>query len=481
MTATANGQDQATESRPTGAPGLTHDQSTARGKQARADVPRASHAGWVSWGERPDPIGLLEEQIPSREAELVPIRHGRMLHSPFAFFRGAAYIMASDLSRTPQSGIRAQLCGDAHLSNFGGFASPEREFLFDLNDFDETLPGPWEWDLKRLAASFCVAGRHRGFSTKRGRELAHISVRAYREAMLQLAGISEQEVWYSKVDASELERAVSSQGTSKQVKRLHKMLEKAQRKNSSRAFEKLAADVKGKPRIIADHPLIVPVEDLLPDTELQQVESWVRGMSRIYRSTLQNHHRQLFDRYAYGHLARKVVGVGSVGTRAWVVLFVGRGNGEPLFLQVKEAQPSVLEPFAGRSEYGNMGRRVVEGQRLMQAASDIFLGWMRVTGIDGEERDYYVRQLWDWKGSADPEQILPSSFDIYARLCGEVLACAHARSGDRIAIASYLGRGDTFDTAIADFSARYADQNERDYEAFVKAVKSGRITAMRDL
>ena len=285
MTATANEQDQATESRPTGTPGLTRDQSTARGKQARADVPRASHAGWVPWDERPDPIALLEEQIPSREAELVPIRHGRMLHSPFAFFRGAAYIMASDLSRTPQSGIRAQLCGDAHLSNFGGFASPEREFLFALNDFDETLPGPWEWDLKRLAASFCVAGRHRGLSTKRGRELARISVQAYREAMLQLAGISEQEVWYSKVDASELERAVSSQGTSRQVKRLHKLLEKAQRKNSSRAFEKLAADVEGKPRIIADHPLIVPVEDLLPDIEVQQVESWVRGMSRIYRST----------------------------------------------------------------------------------------------------------------------------------------------------------------------------------------------------
>ena len=404
----------------------------------------------------------------------MPIRHGRMLHSPFAFFRGAAYIMASDLSRTPQSGIRTQLCGDAHLSNFGGFASPERGFLFDLNDFDETLPGPWEWDLKRLAASSCVAGRHRGLSPKHGRELARISVQAYRE-------MSEQEVWYAKVDASELERAVSSQGTGKQVKRLHKLVEKARRKDSTRAFEKLAADVEGKPRIIADHPLIVPVEDLLADTEVQQVESWVRGMSKIYRATLQHHHRQLFDRYAYGHLARKVVGVGSVGTRAWVVLFVGRGNGEPLFLQVKEAQPSVLEPFAGRSQFGNVGRRVVEGQRLMQAASDIFLGWMRVTGIDGEERDYYVRQLWDWKGSADPERILPSSFDIYARLCGQVLACAHARSGDRIAIASYLGRADTFDRAIADFSTRYADQNERDYEAFVKAVKSGRITAMRDM
>ena len=404
-----------------------------------------------------------------------------MLHSPFAFFRGAAYIMASDLAQTPRSGIRAQLCGDAHLSNFGGFGSPEREFLFDLNDFDETLPGPWEWDLKRLAASFTIAGRHRGFAPKRGRELARISVQAYREAMLELAQMSEQEVWYSKVDAGALDQAVASQGTSKQVKRFRKLVEKARRKDSSRAFEKLAANVEGTPRIVADHPLIVPIEDLLTDDELQQADSWVRGMSKMYRSTLQNHHRQLFDRYAYAHLARKVVGVGSVGTRAWVVLFVGVDNGEPLFLQVKEAQPSVLERFAGKSEYGNMGRRVVEGQRLMQAASDIFLGWMRVTGLDGEERDYYVRQLWDWKGSADPEEILPASFDIYAGLCGRVLARAHARSGDRIAIASYLGRGDTFDMAIADFSGKYADQNERDFEAFVKAVKSGHLKAMRDL
>jgi uncharacterized protein (DUF2252 family) len=480
MTA-ATEQDHSTESRPANGLGPDHAERVARGRQARAAVPRSSHSDWAPSGDRPDPIGLLEEQAASRVPELVPIRHGRMMASPFAFFRGAAYLMASDLAGTPRSGMRAQLCGDAHLSNFGGFGSPERDFLFDLNDFDETLPGPWEWDVKRLAASFAVAGGHRGLPRKRCRELAQISVQAYRQTMLKLAGMSERDVWYSKVNASEVDQAVGSQGTHRQVKRLHKLVAKAYRKDSSRAFEKLTADVDGTPRIIADHPLIVPIEDLLPDTEVQQVETWTRGFIKTYRSTLQNHHRQLFDRYEYAHLARKVVGVGSVGTRAWVVLFVGSDQNDPLFLQCKEAEPSVLEPFAGRSEYGNMGRRVVEGQRVMQAASDIFLGWLRAPGLDGKVRDYYVRQLWDSKGSADPERILLSSFDVYARLCGEVLARAHARSGDRTAIASYLGRGDTFDRSIADFSAGYADQNERDYEAFARAVKSGRLIAVGDL
>jgi uncharacterized protein (DUF2252 family) len=480
MTA-AIAQERSGRSRPTSTPRLSHNERVARGRQARSDVPRSSHAGWTPPADRPDPVGLLEEQAASRVPELVPIRHGRMMASPLAFFRGAAYLMASDLAGTPRSGIRAQLCGDAHLSNFGGFASPERAFLFDLNDFDETLPGPWEWDVKRLTASFTVTGRHRGFPAKRCRELAQIAARSYRDAMLSLAGMTEREVWYTMVDASELEQAVRSQGSSRQVKRLRKLLAKAHRKDSSRAFEKLTANVDGTARIIADHPLIVPIEDLLPDTEARQVEDWVQGLVKTYRATLQSHHRQLLDRYDYAHLARKVVGVGSVGTRAWVVLFVGREQNEPLFLQCKEAQASALEPFAGGSEYGNMGRRVVEGQRLMQAASDIFLGWLRTTALDGEVRDFYVRQLWDWKGSADPERILPSSFDIYAQLCGRVLARAHARSGDRVAIASYLGRSDGFDRAIATFSDAYADQNERDYDAFVAAIKSGRLTAARTL
>jgi uncharacterized protein (DUF2252 family) len=465
------------EPRAAGSTRLSHAERVARGRRSRVAVPRSSQAVWAAPDDRPDPVGLLEEQARTRVPELVPIRYGRMIASPLAFFRGAAYLMASDLSGTPQSGIRAQLCGDAHLSNFGGFASPERAFLFDLNDFDETLPGPWEWDVKRLAASFTVAGRQRGFGPKRCRELAQIAAASYREAMLALAGMTEREVWYTMVDASELEQAVRTQGTSKQVKRLQRIVAKAQRKDSARAFEKLAANVDGTAKILADHPLIVPIEDLLPDAEAHQVEDWVQSLIKTYRATVQNHHRLLFDRYRYAHLARKVVGVGSVGTRAWVVLFVGRERNEPLFLQCKEAQASALEPFAGRSEYGNMGRRVVEGQRLMQAASDIFLGWLRTTGLDGRVRDYYVRQLWDWKGSADPERILPSSFDIYARLCGQVLARAHARSGDRVAIASYLGRGDAFDRAIAAFSAAYADQNERDHDALVQAVRSGRIAA----
>ncbi len=457
------------------------DDSLARGREARADVPRSSHAEWTPAADRPDPVGLLEAQTTSRVPELVPIRHGRMMISPLAFYRGAASLMASDLAATPGSGIRAQLCGDAHLSNFGTFGSPERKLLFDLNDFDETLPGPWEWDVKRLAASFTVAGRHRGFPGKRCRELAEISARSYRQAMLRLAGMTEQEVWNTYVDAGELVRAVRTQGTSRQVRRLRKMVLKARRKDSARAFEKLTADVDGTARILPDHPLIVPIEDLLTDAEADQLDGWIRDRIKSYRSTLQNHHRLLFDRYEYAHLARKVVGVGSVGTRAWVVLFIGRDMNEPLFLQCKEAQRSVLEPYVGKSDFSNMGRRVVEGQRLMQAASDIFLGWLRATTLDGEVRDFYVRQLWDWKGSADPERILAASFDIYARMCGEVLARAHARSGDRVAIASYLGRSDSFDRAIGRFSVAYADQNERDYSAFVDAVRTGRLAAMRDL
>ena len=461
---------------------LTVAERVARGKQARAKVPRASQAGWESWAGRPDPVGLLEEQAASRVPELVPIRYGRMLASPFAFFRGAAYMMASDLAHTPRSGITAQLCGDAHLSNFGAFGSPERDLLFDLNDFDETLPGPWEFDLKRLAASFVIAGRHRGFPGKRCRALARLTARSYREAMIELAGMNEREVWYAKVDASELEHAIRMQGTSKTVKRLHRMLAKARRKDSTRAFEKLTAgQVDGTPRIVPDHPLIVPVEDLLPFSQAQELAAWVQERIELYRLTLPAHYRHLLDRYQFTHLARKVVGVGSVGTRAWVVLFIGRGHGDPLFLQCKEAQPSVLEPFAGASEYDNMGQRVVEGQRLMQAASDIFLGWLRTTALDGETRDFYVRQLWDWKGAADPELILPSSFDIYARLCARVLARAHARSGDRLAIASYLGHGTSFDTALEQFANTYADQNERDYQALVTAVKTGRVIAHRGL
>jgi len=458
-------------------PHLSPAERAARGRAARGEVPRSSHAAWEAWSERPDPIALLEEQAETRVPELVPIRYGRMVASPFAFFRGSAYVMASDLAGSPRSGMRVQLCGDAHLSNFGGFASPERDLLFDLNDFDETLPGPWEWDVKRLAASIAVAGRDRGFATKLRREMVTAAVAQYREAMRRFATMTALQVWYARMDVSELADEFRSQVEGRMVKRFNKTVAKARRKDSARAFEKLAHRVNGTAQIVADPPLVVPVADLLPGFEADELEHTIRGLLGAYRASLSGERPKLLDRYHYGDFARKVVGVGSVGTRAWVVLMLGRDGDDPLFLQAKEAQQSVLEPFAGRCEYDNMGRRVVEGQRLMQAASDIFLGWLRVTGIDGQRRDFYVRQLWDWKTSADIETMRPEAIGIYTRLCAWTLARAHARSGDPIAIAAYLGRRDTFDKAIAELAELYADQNECDYQRLVDAIDTGRVVA----
>ncbi len=445
------------------------------------DAPRSRHAEWEPWVERPDPVALLEEQAKSRVPELVPIRHGRMMASPFAFFRGAAYVMASDLASTPRSGLRVQLCGDAHLANFGGFASPERDFVFDLNDFDETLPGPWEWDVKRLAASIAIAGRGRGFTERQRRNTVRSTVCAYREAIREFASMRNLDIWYTGLDSGALIARFGSQASPQQLRRVGKMAQKARTKDSARAFERLAQEVDGAARIVSDPPLIVRVEDLLPKARAREFEESVRTLLGAYRATLPRDRRHLFARYRFVDLARKVVGVGSVGTRAWVVLMLGRDDGDPLFLQCKEAQPSVLEPFLGRSEFDNHGRRVVEGQRLMQAASDILLGWLRATGIDGEERDFYVRQLWDWKSSADVDTMAPSTMALYGRICGWTLARAHARSGDCIAIGSYLGRNDAFDRAIEDFAEVYADQNERDHRALVDAVKSGRLSAERGL
>jgi uncharacterized protein (DUF2252 family) len=454
---------------------LTLEERAASGKEARAVACRSSHADWQPATDR-DPVGLLEEQAASRLPDLVPLRYGRMATSPFAFFRGAAYVMASDLADSPQSGFSVQLCGDAHLANFGGFGSPERDLLFDLNDFDETLPGPWEWDVKRLAASLAVAGRDRGIGAKQRRALVADAVGEYRGAMRQFAEMGALEVWYARLDAAALE-ALRSQVGRAQNKQLQKTVAKARAKDSARAFEKLAYNVNGGARIAADPPLVVPVEDLLPDVEADHLQSGVREMIASYRASLPGDRRHLLDRYEYADLARKVVGVGSVGTRAWIILMIGRDTGDPLFLQAKEAQRSVLEPFAGPSEYDNQGQRVVEGQRLVQAASDILLGWLHTTGIDGEERDFYVRQLWDWKGSADLERIRPRGLAVYARLCGWTLARAHARSGDALAIAGYLGSGSRFDVAIAEFAETYADQNERDHAALVQAIDDGRIAA----
>ena len=460
---------------------FTEAERAARGRAARAEVSRASHSLLGELVDR-DPVGLLDEQAGSRVPELVPIRYGRMLVSPFTFYRGAAAIMAHDLGPTPRAGLRVQLCGDAHLSNFGGFASPERSLVFDLNDFDETLPGPFEWDVKRLAASFEIAGRDRGFSDAERRTAVLSVLRTYREAIRRFATMNHLELWYSRLDAEMLTAQLRAQADKKQARAADKAAAKGRSKDSMKAFAKLTRIVDGKPQIVSDPPLIVPVQELAAGVAGRDVEEEIRGLLRVYRGSLQYDRRVLLEGYRYVDLARKVVGVGSVGTRAWIALLLGRDDSDPLFLQVKEAQASVLEPHLGRSEFRNHGRRVVEGQRLMQAASDIFLGWLHnPKGIDGVARDFYVRQLWDWKTSVDLEAILPRGLELYGQACGWTLARAHARSGDRIAIASYLGKGDVFDRAVADFAIAYADLNERDYAALREAVKTGQIKAQEGM
>jgi hypothetical protein len=452
---------------------------TARGKATRAEVSRASHGVWEPAAHRPDPVELLEEQAKSRVPDLVPIRYGRMLVSPFTFYRGAAYLMASDLASGPRTSLHTQLCGDAHLSNFGGYAAPDRKVVFSLNDFDETLPGPFEWDVKRLVASFAVAGRDRGFDAKQ-REAANLEVgRSYRESIQRFSSMSNLALWYTRIDIDDLMAEVRRQATKDMkanVKRAEANVAKGRTKDSMKAFGKLTSIIDGELRITGDPPLIVPIEDVAGD-QVGRLHEFLHGVIRSYRRTLAGDRRKLLERYRYVHAARKVVGVGSVGTRAWICLLLGRDGDDPLFLQFKEAQQSVLEPFLGRSEFANSGQRVVEGQRLTQAASDIMLGWIKVEGLDGIKRDFYVRQLWDAKMSAAIEFMDPRGLVVYARICGTELARAHARAGDGVAIAGYLGGGDTFDRAMARFAEAYADQNEKDYAALETAVEVGRVSA----
>lgn len=462
------------------APILTSEERLAKGRAAREATPRAAHGGWAPAPGRPDPLALLEEQAQTRLPQLVPIRYGRMLASPFAFYRGGALIMAADLAATPVSGLRTQLCGDAHLSNFGLFASPERRLVFDLNDFDETLPGPWEWDVKRLAASFEILGRDLGYSPSDRREIVLTAVRAYREGMRRTRDMGVLDVWYEHMTADELLATVQGavrQGrlSGAEGKAAARVVAKAQTKGHERAFSRLVGEVDGRLRIQANPPVIVPIDDLT-QMERADIESWMRALVASYRESLADHYHPV-ERFRYLDTALKVVGVGSVGTRAWILLLVGDGERDPLLLQAKEAQASVLERFAGASCYDNCGQRVVVGQQLMQATSDIFLGWLRLKGIDGRLRDYYVRQLHDWKGGIDPLNLRVGGATLYAELCGVTLARAHARAGERLAIGAYLGRSDRFDRAIADFAAAYAKQNQRDYEALVAAVKSGCVRA----
>ena len=426
---------------------------------------------------RRDPVGLLEEQAQTRLPELVPIRYGRMLVSPFTFFRGAAYLMAADLADGPRTGLQAQLCGDAHLSNFGIFAAPDRRLVFSINDFDETLPGPFEWDVKRLAASFAVAGRDQGFDAATRRLIVTAAVREYRQAMRRFAEMRNIDVWYARLDVAGIRDRFGSGTSGKQMKRFQSSVAAVRTKDSMRALAKICRTVDGELRIVGNPPLVTPIEDVLPGAEQEHLEDVVQRMIGSYQLSLPQDRRQLLESYRYVHAARKVVGVGSVGARTWILLFVGRDDSDPLFLQFKEAQQSVLEPFLGKSRFEQHGQRVVEGQRMMQAAADVLLGWERITTIDGEQKDFYVRQLWDAKGSPDVELMDASGLEAYGRVCGWTLARAHARSGDRIAIAAYLGRGDSFDRAMASFAEAYADQNEQDYRALQGAVASGRVAA----
>jgi uncharacterized protein (DUF2252 family) len=491
---------------------LSIDDRKARGLEARDQAALSSHTKWKPAADRPDPVALLEEQNKTREPDLVPVRHGRMMVSPFTFYRGAAKIMAADLAATPTAGLQTQLCGDAHLSNFGAFASPERRLVFDLNDFDETLPGPFEYDVKRMAASFTIAARNNGFSEADTHAATLTSVRAYRESMAQFAQMRTMDIWYAHLDEDELragirnlvtgaaqqEKAVKEQEKAKRAKGLKqqqkadrqeekvakaaqkralKTLDKAHSRDSLQALSKLGELVNGTYRIVSQPPIVVPARDLAATYGLSpdDVLPALHDQFRAYRATLPDDRRKLLERFEIVDAARKVVGVGSVGTRAFIVLLQGRDAQDPLFLQVKEATASVLEPYVRKSAYRQHGERVVQGQRMMQAASDIYLGWTK--GLD-VRRNFYWRQLRDMKGSAIVEAMQPLGLTYYAQICGWTLARAHARSGDPVAIAEYLGQTDTFDRSICDFSERYADQNEQDYQAFVNAVTSGRLEAL---
>jgi uncharacterized protein (DUF2252 family) len=469
--------DRRGRSRPTDeVPRPTREQRAERGRAVRAEVHRSSHAEFKPGARRPDPVSQLESQAAARVPELLPIRYGRMAVSAFTYFRGAALPMASDLAGTPRTGFTVQACGDAHLANFGLFASPERNLVFDINDFDETLPGPWEWDVKRLATSLEIAGRDNDFSAKERRAIVLAAVSAYRRAMREFADSTALEVWYAHADTSLIEERFARDLGAARRRTLSRNLAKAKTRDNLGALGRFVGVDGGRPRIIGDPPLIVPLREL-DGIDPADAERQLRGVLDSYRTTLEPERRVLLDQYELVDFARKVVGVGSVGTRSYMAFLVGDDERDPLFLQAKEAGPSVLEDFAGRSEYDNAGQRVVIGQRLMQAVSDIFLGWVRVQGFDGQTRDFYLRQLRDWKGSAEIGVMAPKGMRAYGELCGWTLARAHARTGDRIAIAAYLGSGPAFDEAIGDFAASYADQNDRDHQSLLAAIAAGRISS----
>jgi uncharacterized protein (DUF2252 family) len=462
-------------SAPTGA---TPEERAAVGKEARREAPRSSHGEWAPPSDRVGAVEILEGQAAERVSELVPLRYARMLTSPFAFYRGAAAVMAADLASTPSSGLVVQACGDAHLANFGAYGAPDRSLVFDINDFDETHRGPWEWDLKRLAASFEIGSRELGLNDDERRTIVLAACDSYRLAIHGFSEMGHLDLWHLR-DVVDVEAIRQAHAVAKSDRKaIMKTVDKALTKDRMRALAKLTCRVDGELRFVSDPPLIVPIEELASVERMPQEAADL--LVERYRESLPYDRRKLLDGYRFVHLARKVVGVGSVGTRAWVALFVGRDEQDPLFLQIKEADRSVLEPYTGRAVFDHQGQRVVEGQRVTQAASDILLGWLTSTGLDGNEHDFYVRQLWDEKGSFDIATMSPYAIEIYARACGSVLARAHARTGDSIAIAAYLGNSDRFDRAIAAFASAYAEQNQHDYEELTAAAASGRITAAED-
>ena len=461
-------------------PKLSVAERVARAEMARREVPPDCHADWRPSRLQMDPIDVLEQQALDREPDLVPLRHGRMSMSPFAFYRGGAAVMASDLAGTPDAGLTAQLCGDAHLLNFGVFQTPERSLIFGLNDFDETLPGPFEWDVKRLAASVEIAGRDLGHSPKKRAETVEGTVRAYREAMIEFASLRNIDFWHTRLPAEQLRKYLKRRAGGKSGKAVRKKINKALTRNHLRAFDRLVERVDGEIRFISNPPLLVPVEELLDRDGRNRYVEVVEDFLRRYRGSLPAHRRALVESYRFVHGARKVVGVGSVGTRAWVVLMMGRDAGDPLILQLKEAKRSVLEPYLRSSTYRSHGRRVVEGQRLMQSASDEFLGWHRHRALDGQMHDYYMRQLWDGKASIEVADLDRRGLMAYGEACARALARGHARSGDRVAIAAYLGEDTQFDRALVEFARTYADVNEADYQKLLDAVSDGRLPAVME-
>jgi uncharacterized protein (DUF2252 family) len=459
---------------------MTENDPKALGRAARKTRPRSSFAEWAPAAGRPDPVEVLQEQARDRVADLLPIRYGRMAASAFAFYRGAAAVQAWDLAQDSNTGLEVQLCGDAHLSNFGGFAAPDRQLVFDLNDFDETLPGPFEWDVQRLAASLEIAARSLGITSEKCGAVVQRAASSYRRAMAQFAGLTDLDLWSVRLDADALEAWVGAEAKASVLAQLQKNLAKAKTKDRFKALARLTENVDGDLRFVSDPPLLVPAQEIFSDIRGDELDATVQQLLGTYTETVSYRSRQLLDRYTYRHTARKVVGVGSVGTRCWVVLLTGRTDADPLFLQVKEANASVLEPYAGASEFTNHGQRVVAGQSLMQSAADPFLGWIGFDGPQGHH-EFYLRQLWDWKASAEITTMNATTLGIYAEICGWTLARAHACTGDRDALTAYVGTSETFDQGMAGYASAYADQNDLDHAVLVKAIADGRVEARSDI